>query len=50
MLGAAVYCIPTFIKETLLKLKSHIKPYTFTAGDLNTPKHRLSRQTKGRHD
>ena len=28
---------PTFVKDTLLKLKSHINPHSLIVGDLNSP-------------
>jgi hypothetical protein len=42
---------PTFIKETLLKLKAHIALHTIIVGDFNTPfsSMDMETQTKQRH-
>ena len=37
---------PTFIKETLLKLKSHSKPQILIVGDLNIPLLTIDRSSR----
>jgi hypothetical protein len=37
---------PTFVKETLLKLQSHIKPYTVIVRDFYTPFSKFDRPSR----